>query len=192
MAFKEPNFIHVLLMRFAGNVLARSVYKKRIENLNLRGNERVLDFGSGPGVAAKFIAQELQMENGKLTCIDMSKVWMKKIKKKLSKFSNIEFKLGDISEFQIDAGSYDVIFINFVLHDVEKDIRQRTVNALSRALKKTGILYIKEPTSKSHVMPAEDIRTLMTQGGLEEKHFTMDRSFAGPPGLKYSGEYNKL
>ena len=64
MAFKEPHFIHVLLMRFAADVLARSVYKKRIESLNLRGNERVLDFGSGPGVAAKFIAQELQKGNG--------------------------------------------------------------------------------------------------------------------------------
>ena len=81
MAFKEPNSIHVLLMSFAGDVLARSVYKKRIESLNLRGNERVLDFGSGPGVAAKFIAQKLQNGNGKLTCIDMSKVWMEKIKK---------------------------------------------------------------------------------------------------------------
>ena len=192
MAFKEPNFIHVLLMRFAGDVLARSVYKKRIESLNLRGNERVLDFGSGAGVAAKFIAQELQKGNGKLTCVDMSKVWMKKIKKKLSKFSNVEFKLGDISELQIDTGSYDVIFINFVLHDVEKNIRQRTVNTLSRVLKNTGILYIKEPASKSHGMPVEEIRALMTQEGLEEKHFTTDRSFAGPPGLKYSGEYSKL
>ena len=192
MAFKEPHFIHVILMRFATDVLARSIYKKRIESLNLKGNERVLDFGSGPGAAAKYIAQELQKGNGKLTCVDMSKVWMRIIKKRLGTFPNVEFKLGDISEIDIDASSYDVIFINLVLHDVEKNIRQRTVNALSRALKETWILYIKEPTSKSHGMPTEEIRALMTQGGLEEKHFTMDRSIAGPPGLKYSGEYSKL
>ena len=192
MAFKEPNFMHIFLMWFADDILARSVYKKRIESLNLRGNERILDFGSGPGVAAEFIAQKLQKGNGKLTCVDMSKIWLKKIKKKLSKFSNIDYKLGDISELQIDASSYDVIFINFVLHDVEKDIRQRTVNSLSRLLKDTGILYIKEPTSKFHGIPVEDIRNLMNQGGLIEKHFTLDRSFAGPPGIKYSGEYRKL
>ena len=29
--------------------------------------------------------------------------------------------------------------------DHKKNIRQRTVNSLSRALKKTGTLYIKEP-----------------------------------------------
>ena len=62
MAFKEPNFIHVFLMRFAGDVLARSVYKKRIESLNLRGNERVLDFGSGPGVAANSLRRSCKRE----------------------------------------------------------------------------------------------------------------------------------
>ena len=140
MAFKEPNFIHILLMSFASDVLARSVYKKRIESLNLRGNERVLDFGSGPGVAAKFIAQELQKGNGKLTCVDMSKVWMRKIKKKLRKFSNVEFKLGDISEFQIDAGSYDVIFINFVLHESPLNMLMNFANYRFNTL--TDILYL--------------------------------------------------
>ena len=189
MGFKEPNFIQVGLLMFVADILARSAYRKLINRLDLKGNESVLDFGSGSGAASKYIAQDLLKGNGRLTCVDMSKVWMKIIKKKLKKYPHVEFKLGDISEIDIDGGSYDVILINFVLHDVEEGVRQRTVNALSRALKETGKLYIKEPTSKFHGMPAEQIRELMKRGGLKEVSSKIDRSFGGPPGPKYAGVF---
>jgi len=112
---------------------------------------------------------------------------MEIIKKKLKKYPNVEFKIGDISEIDIKIGSYDVILSHFVLHDVEEGIRQRTLNALTSALKKTGKLYIKKPLSKSHGMPAEEIRELMTQSGLKEIDFKIFKSFAGPPGPKCMG-----
>lgn len=192
MSFKEPNFIHVGLLFFAAVIIGRPIYRKLINNLDLKGDERVLDFGSGPGAASKYIAHDLLKGNGQLTCVDISKVWIGIIKKRLKKYSNVEFKLGDISETDIEVGSYDVILINFVLHDVEEGVRQRTVNALSSAMKETGKLFIKEPTRKSHGMPAEEIRELMTRGGLKEIYFKTEKSFTGPPGPKYSGVFGKV
>jgi len=191
MSFKEPGLINVILLRFAADIVGRSEYRKLVDSLQLEGIERVLDFGSGTGAASMFIAQALVKAGGRLTCVDMSTVWMNIIKKRLKKYPNVEFKLGDISELEIEAGSYDIILINFVLHDVEKDIRQRTVNALSRALKKTGKLYIKEPTGRFHGLPDEEIKDLMANGGLKRVFLKKIQSFGGPPGPKCSGVFIK-
>ena len=191
MSFKEPGLIRVGLLLFAADIVGRSVYKKLVSSLHLKGNERVLDFGSGTGAASRCIAQALIKGDGRLTCVDISTVLMRIIKKRLKKYPNVEFKLGDISGIDIEAGSYDVILINFVLHDVEKDIRQRTVNALSRVLKQTGKLYIKEPTGTFHGMPAEEIKELMAKAGFKEIFFKKIKSFGGPPGPKYSGVFSK-
>ena len=189
MSFKEYNFIQVLLLLLVTKIgeYRYSVYKKYVDSLGLKGDEKVLDFGSGSGAAAEYIARHLLKGNGRLTCDDMSRVWMKIIKKRIKKYHNVEFKLGDIAEVDIEAGSHDVVVVHLVLHDVEESIRPRTVNVLSRALKKTGKLYIKEPMWKRHGMPAEEIRELMTQSGLKEIDFKIFKSFASPPGPKCMG-----
>jgi ubiquinone/menaquinone biosynthesis C-methylase UbiE len=191
MSFKEPNFIHVMLLSGLG-VVARPFYRRFVDSMHLKGNERVLDFGSGAGGSSVHIAQTLLKGNGRLTCVDMSRVWMRIIKKRLKAFPNVEFKLGDVSEIDIESSSYDAVVIHFVLHDVEQDLRQRTLDALSRALKDTGRIYIKEPLGKRHGMPAEEIRGLMTQIGLKEIDFKILKSFAGPPGPKYMGIFAKV
>ena len=191
MGFKEPGLISVAMLRFASDIGGRSAYKKLVDSLNLTGNERVLDFGSGTGAASRCIAQALLKGDGRLTCVDISTVWMRIIKKRLQEYSNVEFKLGDISEIDIESSSYDVILINYVLHDIEKDMRPGAVNALSRALKQNGKLYIKEPTGTFHGMPAEEILELMVSGGLKEVFFKKIKSFGGPPGPKYSGVFTK-
>ena len=195
MSFKEYNFIQVFLLLLVTRIgeYRHSVYKKYVNSLGLKGNEKVLDFGSGSGAAAENIAEHLLKGTGKLTCVDMSRVWMKIIKKRMRKYHNVEFKLGDITEIDIEDGSYDVVVVHLVLHDIEENMRQKIVDTLSRALKKTGELYIKEPMWKRHGMPAEEIRQLMIQSGLKEIDFVISKSRAmgGPPGLKYSGIFGK-
>ena len=59
---KKPSFWRV----FVHHTLASPLYKKYIKSLGLKGNQKVLDFGSGMGSEAKHIAKILKGGNGHL------------------------------------------------------------------------------------------------------------------------------
>ncbi len=162
--YKEPNSFEVILTVVIGNLLG-SVYKGYTDRLGLEGDECVLDFGSGAGTPARYIAQKLLSRNGSLTYVDVSHVWMRVAQKRLRKYSNIEFKLGDIAILDIPNVSYDIVFIHFVLHDIDPAERSSIARNLVPKLKDNGKLFIREPL---RFISQDEIRKLMRQNGLEE------------------------
>ena len=56
-------------------------YKSYVKRLALKGNEKVLEIGCGGGNLSRFLAKRLPF--GKLVCIDNSKYWIDKAKKRL-------------------------------------------------------------------------------------------------------------
>jgi len=143
----------------------------------------VLDFGCGGGTGSKCLIKFLN-ENGHLTCVDISSYWMKKANRRLKKYSNAECQLGDIRKLNIPDSSFDVISVIHVIHDIAPAERQDIVSALSRKLKKDGTLFIREPIRKSHGMPVEEIRTLLSSAGLREIENTGSKS-------EYKGKFKK-
>ena len=190
MRFKEPGFLEIFITLVLGRFISSAFYQQCVDSLGLKGNEKVLDYGSGSGFGSKHIAKYLLKDGGQLTCVDISKVWMKTIKKRLKKFPNVEFKHGDISNLNIEDNRYDAVIIHFVLHEVEKHSRQDKVNILSSKLKKKGKLIIKEPTRKTHGIPLQEIRDLMTSAGLKETDFKISKSRLF--GQRYEGIFSKI
>ncbi len=88
----------------------------------------------------------LARRRGHLTCVDISRVWMDTARKRLKKYPNVDFKLGDVSDLDIEDGAYDVVVIHFVLHHVDKNVRAENVSSLPHKLKEGGRLFISEPT----------------------------------------------
>ena len=176
MSFEEPSSLRVYLGLLAGQVLLGSYYKRYAQELGLKGNEWVIDYGSGTGEASKNIAQVLLKGDGHLTCIDISHALMKVTRKRLTTYPNVDFKLGDISELDIPGGRYDVVVIHFVLHDIREDQRQEKVEALSEKLRKGGRIFIKEPIDKDSKTLPEEIRHIMTSAGLREISFESEES----------------
>ena len=168
MSSNEPGRLETIMTRFATATFARGYYRNLAREIVLTGNEIVMDLGSGSGMAAKFIANELLKGDGHLTCVDVSRVWIEVAKKRTRSFSNIDYELGDISTLDIGDGSYDVVLVSFVLHDVDKDRRRVIVDELARKLKPCGRIVIREPTKNRHGMDPNDIRFLMTGAGLKE------------------------
>lgn len=177
-SFKEPNLALAYLQAFAAQ-LKGDYYKKYIESLHLAGSERMLEYGSGPGVASVLLAQALP--KGYLTCVDISKVWIRFVKRAAGKYQNVDIMQGDLASLPLQKGSYDGVFVHFVLHDVPGPSRAEKVRMLAAKLKKGGKVYIREPTGEKHGMPATEIRALMTDAGLIEISSETGRSPQGRP-----------
>ena len=181
--FEHPSILFVLEDILKGLIGGPLLYNPYFKTFGLKGSERVLDFGCGGGVGSRYLAKLLN-EDGNLTCVDVSNYWIAKARKRLDKYSNVECKSGDIKELNISDSSFDVISAIHVIHDIAPVERQDIVKTLSWKLKASGILFIREPIKKSHGMPVEEIRALLSDAGLEEIEHEETKS-------EYMGKYQK-
>jgi ubiquinone/menaquinone biosynthesis C-methylase UbiE len=181
--FDNPSFLFVIEDIFKSFIGCPLFYNPYIKSFGLKGDENVLDFGCGSGSGSRCLLKFLN-ENGHLTCIDTSSYWMTKAERRLSKYANVECILGDIRELPIPDGSYNVISIFHVIHDIEPVKRKDTVNVLSQKLKTNGILFIREPIKKSHGIAVNEIQTLFSDAGLGEVEHVENKS-------EYKGKFLK-
>ena len=145
----------------------------------LRANERVLDFGCGSAAGTKALARML-LQGGSVTGVDISVRSTRVARRQLRRFPNAEVVQKDIRGLYLKPGSYDVMSIMHVTHDIVEPKRQGTVAALARALKPGARLWILEPTRRSHGMSARKIGELMHAARLEEQGAELtDRAFGG-------------
>jgi ubiquinone/menaquinone biosynthesis C-methylase UbiE len=170
----EPNRLQVFFTVLLGDRLSRP-YKRYVNSFGLAGNEMVLDYGSGWGRISQHIAQRLSQGNGHLTCVDVSKVWIETIQKRLKKYPNVDYKLGDIAALDIADSAYDIVVVHYVLHHVPTHEQQEKVAILARKLKPHGRLFIREFTRAQHGTAPAKIRALMSAAGLHERESRMTR-----------------
>jgi ubiquinone/menaquinone biosynthesis C-methylase UbiE len=163
--------------------------KRYVDSFGLAGNEMVLDYGSGWGRISRHIAERLSQGNGHLTCFDVSKVWMETIQKRLKKYPNVDYKLGDIAALDIPDSAYDIVVVHNVLHHVAKDEQQEKVAMLAQKLKHHGRLFIHDFTREEHGTPPAEIRALVSAARLHESESRMTRSLI--MGEVFDGVFDK-
>jgi ubiquinone/menaquinone biosynthesis C-methylase UbiE len=190
MSITEPSNASIRLHEFFWLKLMKAYYRKFVESFDLKGDEKVLDFGCGPGSTSKFIAQILEKGGGELTCLDLSPAWIERAKKHLSKFSNVQYYAGDIREWAEKNNYFDAVAIHFMLHDIDRPERQEVVRALAKKMKTGAKLFIREPTKEGHGMTPEEIRELMLKSGLKENESKINKSFS--MGSMCTGIYSKI
>jgi len=174
MNLEDPGKIDFAMDRLLHDLLRRGRNRRYAERLGLKGRERVMDFGSGSGALSLHIARRLEDE-GSLTLVDVSPKWMEVAMKKLRRFPNVEYKVGEVMELKIPEKSYDVVNARNVLHHVAESQRLRVMRELSRKLKKNGRLYVREPTRGNHGVPLEEMRALAEKSGLREDTVQVER-----------------
>jgi ubiquinone/menaquinone biosynthesis C-methylase UbiE len=160
--------VEVLGQRFLTNPLLGPLYGRYVGEMGLRGDERVLDYGSGSGAAARHLAKRLEAGGGRLTCVDISERWQAAVRKVLRGRSNVDFLCGDVRVLGLPAASFDVVLVHWMLHDVPPWDRPSIVAELARLLRPGGRLFSREPTSAKHGMPAAQARELFAGAGLTE------------------------
>ena len=85
---------------------------------NLKGDETVVDLGSGAGIDA-FLASKLLGKEGKVIGIDMTNEMLEKARKnaKENGYPNVEFRKGDIEKrIPVDDNSVDLVISNCVIN----------------------------------------------------------------------------
>mgnify|MGYP000670660389 CR=1 FL=1 len=182
--FENPSLLFKLediLKNLIGRPLSYAPFYKMFK---LKGSERVLDFGCGGGAGSVYLARHLR-SGGYLASVDSSKYWIKKAKERLSGYPNAECFHGDIRRMNIDDYSFDVVSVIHVIHDIHNEERESIVKTLSKKLKTGSLLYIKEPVKRSHGIPAEELRKLLSNAGLREINGKETKS-------EYTGKYQKI
>jgi ubiquinone/menaquinone biosynthesis C-methylase UbiE len=165
--------------------LAYFNYRSYANRLNLQGNEQIFEMGSGGGNLSRFLAERIS--NGRLVCLDNSKYWVDKSRKRSRGFGNIKFIKGNTLDFD-EENHFDAIMVHYVLHDIVE--REKAVKVLSKSLRSGGKVYIREPTRKNHGMPSKEIEELMFSTGLE-KLFSREGYSFPIRGKVYEGIFKK-
>ena len=164
----EPSSAEVVLTRALGRTIMRPYYARYVRALRLRGDERVLDYGSGSGGLAAHLADALAARGGRLTCVDVSETWCGVAQRALQHYDRVVCHCGDIAALDLEDGAYDLVLSHFVLHDVPLCERPAIVRHLARKLRPGGRFVLREPASDDHGISPTDIRRVMEPAGLEE------------------------
>jgi len=185
----EPSRFEILVDAILINRVFSRLYGRYVDSLGLRGDERVLDFGSGSGSMSRHIARRLLRGGGRVTCLDPSRTWMRIARRRLRRYPNVEFRPGTVEGLAGETAAFDAIVIHFMLHDIDRLRRASTVRALARSLKDPGRLFVREPTKAGHGMPADEVRRLMLGAGLREVASVESRLLLVGP--YYAGVFEK-
>ena len=182
MRCKNNSFIEKIddcLVRY----LAYFNYKNYVCGIGFRGDEKVLEVGCGGGNLSRFLAKKVE----KLVCVDCSRYWAGKARRRLRNFSNIKFELADVLNFDKED-YFDIIIVHYVLHDIIQ--RDKAIGVLKKCLRNDGVVYTREPVRKSHGMLTEEIENLFLQNG-----FVNEKSWSGYSfplrGRIYEGVFRK-
>ena len=189
MSITEPSKTSILVHEFFWLKLMKGYYRRFVGSFGLKGDEMVLDFGCGPGSTSKFIAQILEKRGGELTCLDISKTWIERARKHISRFSKVEYSAEDIRKWDEKNNYFDAVAMHFMLHDIDKSERQEVVRALANKMKAGAKLFIREPTKECHGIRPEEIRELMSKSGLKETDSKATKSLM--MGVMYTGFFRK-
>lgn len=120
---------------------------------NIKEGEIVVDLGSGAGFDC-FLASKKVGLKGKVIGVDMTSEMISKSRSlaKKHKYTNVEFRLGEIENLPIADSTVDVVISNCVINLSPK--KQRVYDEMYRILKKGGriaisdIVLIKELTEE--------------------------------------------
>jgi ubiquinone/menaquinone biosynthesis C-methylase UbiE len=116
--------------------------------LTLKGTERVLEVGSGPGELSLLLAKRL--DRGEVVGVDVSEkmVVLSKGRSRALMANNVTFVVGDALSLQFLDGSFDVVVSSYVIHWVLDPLRY--LREMARVLKRGGQLAIIAPSQEMY------------------------------------------
>jgi arsenite methyltransferase len=125
----------------------------------LAPGETVLDLGSGAGNDV-FIARHEIGPQGRVIGVDMTPEMIDKARTNASKlgYKNVEFRLGEIEQMPVEAGSVDVVISNCVLNLVSD--KASAFAEMFRVLRPGGRFCVSDIVATGELPPVQDAASL--------------------------------
>lgn len=157
----------------------------------LKEGEIVLDIGSGAGMDSILAAQKVG-PSGKVIGLDMTPAMIEKAREniKMSGFTNVEIRQGDMEDMPLEDSSIDIIISNCVIN-LAPD-KKKVFQEAYRVLKKGGRVSISDIVT--HDLPGE-LRKNKTAwssclgGAIEEEEYISFMKEAGFQKIKVDSRY---
>jgi arsenite methyltransferase len=160
---------------------------------SLKEGERVLDLGSGGGFDA-FLAAKKVGKSGKVIGVDMTPEMLDKARTnaKKGKYTNVEFRLGEIENLPVADKSVDVIISNCVIN-LSPD-KKRVFEEAYRVLAPNGRLMVSDivllkPLPEAIQKSAEAYTSCVAGAEIKDKYLGLMRD-AGFKDVKVLSEKN--
>jgi ubiquinone/menaquinone biosynthesis C-methylase UbiE len=158
---------------------------------SLKEGEIVLDLGSGGGFDC-FLAAKKVGETGKVIGVDMTPEMLDKARAnaKKGKYTNVEFRLGEIENLPVADGSVDVIISNCVINLAPN--KKRVFEEAFRVLAQNGRLMVSDivllkPLPEEIQKSAEAYTSCVAGAEIKEKYLGLMRD-AGFKDIKVLSE----
>jgi len=164
--FENPHWLEKLVDKTIMKYFGFFVYHHFLDFIEIKGDENILDFGAGSGNLAKCILKKIN-EKASLSCLEPSKYWLNLAKKRLTAYTKVNYINQDIRKAEIEDNKFDIIYIYYVIHDINPKERQEIVKILADKLNENARIYIEEPTNESHGMKKTEIIDLMKKADLK-------------------------
>ena len=118
------------------------LWKKNLLNMmNPSSNSKLVDVACGTGDIAKLFLNNLSKKNS-VTCVDPNKNMIKKGKRKLEKFKNIDWIIASAEKLPLKNNSYDIYTISFGLRNTKN--LNKVLKEAYRVLKPGGRFFCLE------------------------------------------------
>lgn len=159
------------LIFFLNNPLYKIWVKRKVSKLDIKLGSTVLDFGCGTGIISYYLAEKVGL-HGTVVATDISEPLIQLAKKRLKRCLNVQIKLGEIWELNLDSESMDEILIHYVLHEMPQEKRYKAVSELSRILKRDGRIRIFEP-KPPHGIGVQEVKVMFKKVGLTQEKLNL-------------------
>jgi ubiquinone/menaquinone biosynthesis C-methylase UbiE len=159
--------VFMKILEFLDEILAnfsrKSIYSNYLKSLDLRKGANVLEVGCGSGNFSLIFARHFFP--GSITSFDISNFKLSFAKKRGRKYKNLNFKLGRIEDLDLKNSFYDYVFVHYVLHDIKNEEQLNALKEIRKKIKGSCTVFMREPTSKTHGLSEERIKSLMAMAG---------------------------
>lgn len=116
----------------------REIYKEQIKLANLKGDEKVLDIGCGPGNLDLMIAGVL--DRGSIYGIDVAPKMIETAKRKAKeKGYEIHYRIGNSNKLPYENNEFDAAFTCLVFHHLNYEEKSKALKEIYRVLKSDGM-----------------------------------------------------